>query len=122
MANCIFIKPDGNPCEANSLKGSDYCFSHDPTTQEAKLLAVTKGGLNRKLYEVYGEPLTLEEPSDIKKLLSNVINGIWTGTIPASQPANSIGFLSRCWLDAYQISEIENRLKSIEEKLTKAHL
>src|SRR3989344_6697519 len=116
MANCIFIKPDGNPCEANSLKGSDYCFSHDPTTQEAKLLAVTKGGLNRKLYEVYGEPLTLEEPSDIKKLLSNVINGIWTGTIPASQPANSIGFLSRCWLDAYQISEIENRLKSIEEK------
>lgn len=119
---CKFVKTDGNLCEANAVTDSDFCFSHDPKYQQAKLVAVTLGGENRRHYEQYGNQLTIETPGDIKKLLTEVINGIWTGTIPANQPANSIGFLARCWLDAYELSELEKRIKTIEEKLEAHHM
>ena len=119
MAQCTFIKPDGLQCEAKAVSDSELCLSHDPNMQEAKLIAVTKGGLNRKHYEAYGQPVTLENPSDIKKLLADTINGVWTGKIPATQPANTIGFLARCWIDIHQTMEFEERMDTLEEKLEK---
>lgn len=116
---CQFIKQDGFQCEANATSGSGLCFTHNPELQEAKMMAVTKGGLNRKHYKAYGESLVLEKPSDIKKLLSDTINGVWTGKIPATQPANTIGFLARCWIDTHQTMEFEERMDALEKKLEK---
>lgn len=119
---CKFIKPDGKKCNANATSGSEFCFSHNPDYAEQKILAVRKGGLNRKNYKAYGETLSLETPQDIKRLLGEVINQIWTGRMPSNNPANSIGFLARCFLDAHEASEVENRLNELEERLTKAGL
>lgn len=119
MNQCQFIKQDGTRCEANSVNDSEFCFSHNPESKEAKLAAVIKGGLNRKHYQAYGEPIIIEKPEDIKKLLAETINGVWTGKIPAGQPANTIGFLARCWIDAHQTFEVENRLEIIEKSLEK---
>jgi len=119
MNQCQFIKSDGTRCEANSVNGSEYCFSHNPDFKDAKLAAVIRGGLNRKHYEAYGEPIVIEKPEDIKKLLAETINGVWTGKIPANQPANTIGFLARCWIDAHQTFEFDNRLDLIEQEMEK---
>jgi len=114
---CNYIKPDGNLCGANPIKDSVYCFNHNPDYSEQKQLAVTKGGLNRKHYEAYGEIIEINDPLDIKNILAKVINGVWTGTIPSNQPANTIGFLSRCWLDANEQSSVVNRIENIEKQL-----
>ena len=119
MAQCNFIKQDGLQCEANATLNSELCFTHNPEMQEAKMVAVTKGGLNRKHYESYGELLTLESPDDIKRLLADAINGVWTGKIPANQPANTIGFLARCWIDIHEAMEFEERMDAMEKKLEK---
>ena len=84
--------------------------------------AVKKGGLNRKHYQSYGEPLELSEPNDIKSLLAKVMNGVWAGQIPAGQPANTLGFLSRCFLDAYKLADVEDRIEAIERKLESRNL
>ena len=73
MNRCQFIKSDGTRCEANSVNDSEYCFSHNPDFKDAKLAAVIRGGLNRKHYEAYGEPIVIEKPEDIKKLLAETI-------------------------------------------------
>lgn len=114
---CEFIKINGERCKANVIRGSKCCFTHNPEYKEAKSIAVRKGGLNRKHYEAYGEPVVIKTPKDIKKLLSSVISGVWTGKVPANQPANTIGFLSRCFLDAYKIADLEERIDAIERKL-----
>lgn len=119
---CVYIKEDGQQCEANAVSNSDFCFSHSPVHQEEKALAVQKGGLNRKLYDFYGEDVELKSPEDIKNLLAETINLVRTGKMPASQPANSIAYLARCWLDAHAISEMEGRLEAIEEKLKQVNL
>ncbi len=119
---CKFIKPDGQQCQANAMKGNDFCFTHNPLTEEERAVAVIKGGLNRKHYEAYGEEVALENPADIKKLLGQVINLVFIGKMPANQPANTIGFLARAFLDAYEASEVEARLNEMEKRLEKAGL
>ena len=119
---CKYIKEDGKQCRANATNGSDYCFNHNPDYEDEKALAVKRGGQNRKLYGVYGEIVKIETPEDIKSLLAEVINLVKSGKMSASQPANSIAYLSRCWLDAHEASEVEARLSDIENKLEQLKL
>ncbi len=74
---CKSVKTDETECNANCVRGSDYCFSHNPDYSNEKQLAVTKGGLNRKLYGVYGERIEINSPSDIRKIVSEAINGVY---------------------------------------------
>src|SRR5258708_2796106 len=98
---CQAIKPDGTQCQAMSLKDSIYCCRHDPDSKEESLEASMKGGENRRLQRVFGEPQQLHAPRNIKGFLGLVMNKIWSGEIPV-QVGTSLGFLSRCWLDAYE--------------------
>lgn len=115
--NCKFIKPDGEQCKAKAIKGSDLCFTHNPDYSEEKALAVLKGGENRKLIVTYGEELHLETAKDIKSLVAETINLVWTGKMPSNSPANSIGFLARVFLDANEQSDLEERIRQLEIKL-----
>lgn len=119
---CTYIRSTGDQCNANASKGSNFCFSHNPDYEKEKNLAVKNGGLNRKHYEAYGEAVRLETPKDIKNFLGKVINGVWTGELPSNAPANTLGFLARCFLDAHEAGEVEERLNILEDRLNKANL
>lgn len=119
MAQCEYILENGSRCQANAVMDSTLCFSHDPNLTEAKMIAVKKGGENRRLYQSYGEAISLETPADIKKLMGDTINLILTGKMPSNQPANSIAYMAKTWLDAHEASEYEDRLEALEKKLEK---
>lgn len=36
MAQCQYIKPDGDQCGANAVTGSDYCRHHPPDEESEK--------------------------------------------------------------------------------------
>jgi len=113
---CIYINDNNKKCNAYSQKGKDYCFRHDPTKREESRLASSKGGSNRALQGFYGNPVKLETPEDVKIFLSKVISGVWSEGIPV-QVGSSMGFLTRCWLDAYEVSDVEKRLNEVEIKI-----
>lgn len=115
---CKFIKADSSNCLANATKDSDYCFMHDPKKEEERMIAVKAGGMAPKRFLLKNnEKIVIEDARDAKIFLSRVINGVWNGEIPATPVANTLGFLVRCLLDAYEKSEIEFRLDEIERKL-----
>lgn len=114
---CQYIKSNKIKCQAFAQKEKDFCFRHDPSSNDAKLVASSKGGQNRALQGFYGKAISLNNPEDVKKFLGQVINGVWTGNVPVPV-GSSMGFLTRCWLDAYETSDIVKRLNEIEEKLT----
>ena len=107
---------NNQPCKAFAQKGKDYCFRHDPKQANNALLASQRGGENRQLRGIYGKSVRLESPEDVKVFLGKVINGVWTGGVPV-QVGGSMGFLTRCWLDAYEASVVDKRLSEIEEKV-----
>ncbi len=115
---CIFIKENSIQCRANAQSNSDYCFVHDPTKENEQALAVKKGGLApKKTLLSFEEEISLNDAKDAKDLLSKIINGVWQGSIPAVPVANTLGFLIRCFLDAADKADIEDRLKELERKI-----
>lgn len=118
MNRCKFVKQDGLQCNAYATTGSSYCFSHNPDYKKEKALAVKKGGLAPKKFLLNNqEEVVIESAKDAMLFLSKVINGVWKGEIPATPVANTLGFLVRCYLDAYDKSEIEGRLDEIERAI-----
>lgn len=118
---CQFIKTNGEVCKANHMKRSSFCFRHDPASSKATLVASSKGGQNRRLQDFYGQEIVLKSPADVKGFIGQVINAVWTGSVPV-QVGSSMGFLTRCWLDAHEASEVTNRLDQLERRLEKAGL
>jgi hypothetical protein len=116
MNNCAFMKLNGNQCLAKPMKGYEFCFRHNPVFKDKQRTSSQQGGLNRRLQGSFGRRVELKSPNDIKTLLNEAINAVWTGLAPV-QVGTSIGFLTRCWLDAYDRTEIEKRLEKIEETL-----
>lgn len=113
---CQFIKSDNTQCKANHIRNSLFCFRHDPETKTAGSIASSRGGQNRALQGVYGTEIRLKCPSDIRKFIGVVINGVWTGQVPVPV-GSSMGFLTRCWLDAHEATEVQTRLDNLEKKL-----
>lgn len=113
---CSFIKPDGNLCQAKPVKDSSLCFRHNPSLREANLQASRRGGQNRALQGQYGQRVKLDTASDVKEFLSEVINRVWIGEVPVPV-GTSMGFLVRCWLDAFEKSDLERRIDLLEKNV-----
>ena len=113
---CKKILSNNQQCRACAQHGKEYCFRHDPEAKEAGIMASSRGGQNRALQGVYGDPVTLDSPQDVKDFLAKVINAVWSKGVPVPV-GGSMGFLSRCWLDAYDASDVNKRLDSIEKRL-----
>lgn len=117
---CKRILNNNQLCGAFAQKNNDFCFRHDPKNKETKLVASSKGGRNRALQGVYGAPVKIETPEDVKRFLGKVINAVWAEGVPVPV-GSSMGFLTRCWLDAFEVSDVTKRLDEIEEKLNKVN-
>ncbi len=119
---CTYIKSNNEQCGANAIRGEDCCFSHNPNYGMEKQMAVTKGGLNRKSAQVYGSKIDINTPDDIKRLMAKAINSLWTGNMPASNPAGSLGYLSKVFLEAHDKSDLEARVEELEKRIERAKI
>lgn len=121
MNICAYISKQGKQCQAMPVKEGKYCYWHTNELKEDRLQASTKGGLNRRLQGSYGNAVRITTPKGITKFLGMVINDVWTGKVPV-QVGTSMGFLTRCWLDSYEASEVNDRLKDLEEKINQQNV
>ena len=113
---CIYIKNDGKQCNAKPIKGSKYCFSHNPDTKIEKHLAVVKGGLNSKKVKLDLAPLSIKDPKEVASLLEQTINGVRSGEIPPNI-ANTIGYLASHTLKAIEMAKYADKVESVERLL-----
>ena len=115
---CQKILTNNKQCNAFAQKGLKFCFRHDPNKESVALEASRRGGENRQISGVYGLPVILNTPADVKNFLGDVINAVWAEGIPV-QVGSSMGFLTRCWLDAHERSDIEKRIDALEKLIDK---
>ena len=112
---CEFIKPDGQNCEAYAVKGTSFCYFHNPDiSDEEKREAQSNGGKTKTL--TLKEPLpelVLAEPADAVLLIADTISRVRAGTLDI-RTANCLGFLSDKLLKAFEMSRLNDRLEVIE--------
>ena len=113
---CSYIKSGGGQCKAKPLKGTNYCFSHNPDTKIEKHLAVVKGGLNSRKVNLDLTPLSIKDAKEVATLLEQTINGVRSGEIPPNI-ANTIGYLAGHVLKAIELAKYAVKVESVERVL-----
>ncbi len=114
LMKCQHIKPDGTQCGANAMADAEFCFSHNPETQEGKAAAVLKGGqaIKPRKEDVPLEPLSVKSTQDILALIQDTINRVRTEPM-THQKANCIGYLANIALKALEVGELDEKLELI---------
>jgi len=115
---CSFIKANGQRCQAQTLHGSDCCYFHSDQVIIERAEARRRGGLNR--YGNKGETgsYVIRSPQAVLGILEDAINdacslGNTTGR------AKTIGYLCQIILKGFEVTELEARLKALEERIHK---
>lgn len=112
---CNHTKESGETCEAYAVKGSDFCYFHNPDiSDEDKREAQSNGGKTKAL--TLKEPLpelALSKPSDAVLLIADTISRVRAGTLDI-RTANCLGFLSDKLLKAFEVSQLNERVEVIE--------
>jgi len=114
---CKKTKSDETRCQAYAMHDSQYCFRHNRNTKGEALEASSNGGKAKKQYLYLGKPMKIKTPEDIKRLMAKSINKLWIGEMPASNPAGSLGYLAKIFLEAYEKSDLETRIEELEKRL-----
>jgi hypothetical protein len=108
----------GQPCQAWSCNGSEYCFWHDPDRLQDRAAARRRGGQARHGRSVIasGDPVTIESLGDLVELVNRAINDVLLLENSIAR-ARALGYLAGVAITALQQSEIERRLAALESVL-----
>ena len=113
-AQCKATTPSGEPCRAKPHK-EGLCFFHSDPKKAAEL--GRKGGRRRAVYSPDGlkEFAAPRSAADLRDLLAQSIIEIRTGKLDPKL-ANSISYLGAGFLRALEVSDLETRLQTLEER------
>lgn len=119
---CKHIKKNGRTCKANAMAGAPYCYTHNPEIDlTEKREARSRGGkanIIRLPVENAAPGISIDSTADIKTLIVDTINRVRTGSMDI-RIANCIGFLSGHLIRAFELSELENRIITLENQVLK---
>jgi len=113
-AQCKATTPSGEPCRAKPHK-EGLCFFHSDPKKAAEL--GRKGGRRRAVYRPAGlkEFAAPRSAADLRDLLAQSIIEIRSGKLDPKL-ANSISYLGAGFLRALEVSDLETRLQTLEER------
>lgn len=115
---CTATATNGKRCRAGALKGSEFCFWHDPTQERERAKARKKGGQRRRVDHA-GDPFTLPETfisvTDANKLLDYILAEVLPMENSISR-ARVLLSIHESFLRAIEIGELEKRIAALEAK------
>lgn len=117
---CTFIKKNGERCQARKLRDSDFCYFHSPQVVIERAEARRRGGLRR--YGGKGETgsYSIKSGRDVLVILEDTINDACALENTAGR-SKTLGYLCQVILRGFEVTEMENRLTALEEKVYGKH-
>ena len=103
-------------CRAWPVKGSDYCFAHDPAKNKAREAARRQGGKTSTAPKVLDEDFSLQTIPEVKDMLQRITNATLRGEIDLSR-ARTAGYLASLIIVCLKDYDLEKRMEAIEAKL-----
>ena len=115
---CTATATNGKQCKAGALKGSEFCFWHDPASERDRQKARKKGGYSRKTPHV-GDPFTIPETFDTVQDANKLLDYILAEVLPMENSiprARILLSIHESFLRAIEIGELEKRITALEAK------
>jgi hypothetical protein len=119
MAQCKAKTTSGQACRSQAIKGSTFCFIHDPTLGAARAKARKRGGERRRVPHV-GSPETL--PASVRTIddVLKVLDYALAESMPLEnsiQRGRLLVAICGAFIEAIKTGELESRLAAIEAAL-----
>ena len=115
---CKHTKRDSTKCTSFAMKGSDFCYRHNPDiSDDDKLNASSKGGKTTLQDDFIQTPLPeikIQKIQDVVTLLADTINNMRSGKI-SQKSGTSIGYLSFILLMAMDKAKAEKEQEKIDK-------
>jgi hypothetical protein len=115
MALCSGIRADGERCQAQAMRNSEWCINHDPEQAEVRRWRASKGGKRG------GRGRPQAELSGIKRRLLSLADDVLTGAVDRGN-AGVVGQLLNTYLRAVSVElkvrEVEELTREVEELRT----
>lgn len=102
MKLCTAICKNGKPCRFPVLRGSDFCFSHDPRPEvvgKRRQARVAGGRMHLHFAPKPATPTPVDTVEDIRELSFRVVRELREGTLDIKS-ANALSFACRTALKA----------------------
>lgn len=118
-SQCRATNADGQPCQAQPVRDSGYCYWHDPATAAAREAGRQRGGKGRsntaraKREFLAAGTLTSEE---ILAYLGFTLRRLHAGKVE-SGVANALANVARAWRDVHAHTELEQRVAAAEQRV-----
>lgn len=118
MAECQAVLKNGRSCGAHALRGSQFCYMHDPGRAGERAAARKLGGLRRGSHAGDTDSLP-EKVRTIENVLSllDYTRQELTACDNGIPRARALIQLSGAYLQALEVGEVEERIKALEEKI-----
>jgi hypothetical protein len=116
---CKAKNKNGQPCKMQAIKGSRYCFAHNPATSQARAQARKRGGENRNtphFADASMLPKKVNKLDDAKKILHYTLLEV-SGMDNSIARARVLLDLFDRFLKSFEIGELENRIAALEASL-----
>jgi hypothetical protein len=101
------------------LRGSDFCFTHDPANARGRNAARRKGGKRRSGIRSLAqacEPIALGTPAAIRTLLERAAGDVVSLHNTANR-ARALGYLAGLAIKLIEVTEIDARISALETSL-----
>ncbi len=115
---CKHEKQNNQPCQANAIKGSEFCYMHNPdVSQEEKRETQARGGKANKIMIKNTLPaIKVSKPDDVVGLLVETINQVRAGDMDI-KVANCIGVLSGHLIKSLELAKYADKIETVERIL-----
>ncbi len=115
-----FIKANGERCQARKLAGEEFCYFHSPQVVVERAEARRRGGLRRHGDKGETGSYIIKSSQDVLNILEDAINDACALENTQGR-GKTLGYLCQIILKGFEVTEIENRLLALEEKVYGKH-
>lgn len=116
-SRCAALTRSGVRCRAWALRGSDFCFAHDPDRAADRHAARSKGGRSRHGRDLTGDvPLSLRSLADVPDVLDLAFADLQRCEASVSR-SRALAYLAGVATRSFEVVELLARLEVVEGRL-----
>ena len=112
---CIAMKIDGAPCKAPAVTSNGSCWAHDPSRENARSEARSKGGRN-KSRAARLEKLMPPRLKGVYEILEESLREVRAGTLDP-KCATALSSLAGAMIRVLEAGETQERIRQLEDRL-----
>jgi hypothetical protein len=113
---CVGLRPDGQACGARAMRGSQYCFWHDPDKEEERRDELARREQLAGV-PILSESMALDTVADVEALLRQVALYLATGGRVEPRRATALTGVADRLLRAIRIKELQAELAAARQEI-----